>query len=75
MKPTYHIHGMSCNGCSHPVEETLSKVEGGACGCGKPGRSRGHYRDGGSYPYRKGLKPFLKGDLHDKMDSMTKQTR
>ncbi|MGN7513063.1 MAG: heavy metal translocating P-type ATPase [Allomuricauda sp.] len=28
MKHTYHIHGMSCNGCRSHVEETLSKVEG-----------------------------------------------
>ncbi|PCJ64346.1 MAG: copper-translocating P-type ATPase [Bacteroidetes bacterium] len=28
MKHTYHIHGMTCNGCSSHVEETLSKVEG-----------------------------------------------
>ena len=28
MKHTYHIHGMSCNGCRNHVEETLSKVEG-----------------------------------------------
>jgi len=28
MKLTYHIHGMSCNGCRRHVEETLSKVEG-----------------------------------------------
>src|SRR3546814_828226 len=28
MKHTYHIHGMTCNGCRNHVEETLSKVEG-----------------------------------------------
>lgn len=28
MKHTYHIHGMTCNGCSSHVKETLSKVEG-----------------------------------------------
>ena len=28
MKHTYHIHGMSCNGCRSHVEETLSKVTG-----------------------------------------------
>ena len=28
MKHTYHIHGMTCNGCCSHVEETLSKVEG-----------------------------------------------
>lgn len=28
MKHTYHIHGMSCNGCRSHVEETLSKVKG-----------------------------------------------
>lgn len=28
MKHTYHIHGMSCNGCRSHVEGTLSKVEG-----------------------------------------------
>ncbi|MBA4744827.1 MAG: copper-translocating P-type ATPase [Muricauda sp.] len=28
MKHTYHIHGMSCNGCRNHVEGTLSKVEG-----------------------------------------------
>ncbi|WP_323786975.1 heavy metal translocating P-type ATPase [Psychroserpens sp.] len=28
MKHTYHIHGMTCNGCRTHVEETLSKVEG-----------------------------------------------
>jgi Cu+-exporting ATPase len=28
MKHTYHIHGMSCDGCRSHVEETLSKVEG-----------------------------------------------
>ena len=28
MKHTYHIHGMTCNGCRKHVEETLSKVEG-----------------------------------------------
>ena len=28
MKHTYHIQGMTCNGCSSHVEETLSKVEG-----------------------------------------------
>ncbi len=28
MKHTYHIHGMSCNGCRVHVEETLSNVEG-----------------------------------------------
>ncbi|MCE2611723.1 heavy metal translocating P-type ATPase [Flavobacteriaceae bacterium D16] len=28
MKHTYHIHGMSCNGCRSHVEATLSKVEG-----------------------------------------------
>ncbi|MEX2379446.1 MAG: heavy metal-associated domain-containing protein, partial [Vicingaceae bacterium] len=25
---TYHIHGMTCNGCRNHVEETLSKVKG-----------------------------------------------
>ena len=25
---TYHIHGMTCNGCRNHVEETLSKLEG-----------------------------------------------
>ena len=28
MKHTYHIHGMTCNGCRGHVEETLSKVGG-----------------------------------------------
>lgn len=28
MKHTYHIHGMTCNGCRSHVEEILSKVEG-----------------------------------------------
>ena len=28
MTYTYHIHGMTCNGCRTHVEETLSKVEG-----------------------------------------------
>lgn len=28
MKHTYHIHGMTCDGCRSHVEETLSKVEG-----------------------------------------------
>ena len=28
MKHTYHIHGMTCNGCSSHVEDTLLKVEG-----------------------------------------------
>jgi Cu2+-exporting ATPase len=28
MKHTYHIHGMTCNGCKSHVEETLSKVQG-----------------------------------------------
>lgn len=28
MKHTYHIHGMSCNGCRSHVEKTLSKVDG-----------------------------------------------
>jgi P-type Cu+ transporter len=28
MKHTYHIHGMTCTGCSNHVQETLSKVEG-----------------------------------------------
>ena len=28
MKHTYHIHGMTCNGCRGHVEETLSKVKG-----------------------------------------------
>ena len=28
MKHTYHIHGMTCNGCRNHVEENLSKVEG-----------------------------------------------
>jgi len=28
MKHTYHIHGMTCNGCRSHVEETLSKVNG-----------------------------------------------
>jgi len=28
MKQTFHIHGMTCNGCKSHVEETLSKVEG-----------------------------------------------
>ena len=27
MKHTYHIHGMTCNGCRNHVEETLSKVD------------------------------------------------
>jgi len=29
MKHTYHIEGMTCNGCRSHVENTLSKVEGG----------------------------------------------
>ena len=28
MKHSYHIHGMTCNGCRGHVEETLSKVKG-----------------------------------------------
>ncbi|HMB64013.1 MAG TPA: heavy metal translocating P-type ATPase [Eudoraea sp.] len=28
MKHTYHINGMTCNGCRNHVEETLAKVEG-----------------------------------------------
>ncbi len=28
MKHTYHIHGMTCNGCRSHVEEILSKVKG-----------------------------------------------
>jgi len=28
MKHTYHIHGMTCNGCRSHVEETLSKMDG-----------------------------------------------
>ena len=28
MKHTYHIHGMTCNGCRNHVEEMLSTVEG-----------------------------------------------
>lgn len=28
MKKTYHIHGMSCNGCRTHVEQTLSNIEG-----------------------------------------------
>ncbi len=28
MKHNYHIHGMTCNGCRHHVEEILSKVSG-----------------------------------------------
>lgn len=28
MKHTYHIHGMTCDGCRKHVEETLSKVKG-----------------------------------------------
>lgn len=28
MKHTYHIHGMTCNGCRNHVEHTLSKVTG-----------------------------------------------
>ncbi|MGB5553957.1 MAG: HAD-IC family P-type ATPase, partial [Flavobacteriaceae bacterium] len=28
MKHTYHIHGMTCNGCRNHVEETLTKVAG-----------------------------------------------
>src|SRR5690554_1240671 len=28
MKHTYHIHGMTCNGCRSHVENTLSEVEG-----------------------------------------------
>ncbi len=28
MKHTYHIHGMTCNGCRSHVENTLSKVDG-----------------------------------------------
>lgn len=27
MKHTYHIHGMTCNGCRNHVEETLSKMK------------------------------------------------
>lgn len=27
MKHTYHIHGMTCNGCRNHVEQTLSKVD------------------------------------------------
>ncbi|MDY0375355.1 MAG: heavy metal translocating P-type ATPase [Desulfobacterium sp.] len=27
MKHTYHIHGMTCNGCRSHVEETLSKIK------------------------------------------------
>lgn len=27
MKHTYHIHGMTCNGCRSHVEKTLSEVE------------------------------------------------
>jgi len=28
MNHTYHIHGMTCNGCKNHVEQTLSKVKG-----------------------------------------------
>ncbi|NIJ46368.1 Cu2+-exporting ATPase [Wenyingzhuangia heitensis] len=28
MKHTYHIHGMSCNGCRSHIEKTLAKVDG-----------------------------------------------
>lgn len=28
MEHTYHVHGMTCNGCRSHVEETLSKVDG-----------------------------------------------
>ena len=28
MKHTYHIHGMTCNGCRNHVEKTLAKVDG-----------------------------------------------
>src|SRR5690606_23933952 len=28
MKHTYHIHGMSCNGCRNHVQNSLEKVEG-----------------------------------------------
>lgn len=28
MMHTYHVHGMTCNGCRNHVEETLSKVKG-----------------------------------------------
>lgn len=28
MKHTYHIHGMTCNGCKNHVEQTLNAVEG-----------------------------------------------
>ena len=28
MKHTYHIHGMTCNGCRNHVEQILSKVDG-----------------------------------------------
>jgi len=28
MKRTYHIHGMTCNGCQDNVEDTLLKLEG-----------------------------------------------
>ena len=28
MKHTYHIQGMTCNGCRSHVEETLSNVQG-----------------------------------------------
>jgi len=28
MKHTYHIQGMTCNGCRNHVEQTLSKIEG-----------------------------------------------
>ena len=28
MTHTYHIHGMTCNGCRNHVEQTLSKIEG-----------------------------------------------
>lgn len=28
MRHTYHIYGMTCNGCRKHVEETLSKIEG-----------------------------------------------
>ena len=28
MKHTYHIHGMTCNGCRNHVEKTLKTVDG-----------------------------------------------
>ena len=28
MKHTYHIHGMTCNGCRTQVESTLKNVDG-----------------------------------------------